>query len=416
MGRAAVGLRPLHRREPRVTRPDQRERALRYLGSAPRVPRSARRVADGSAPTRRGCGLERQRDRDVCGHGARGMARTRQVRGRPHRRVELDGPRRLYVVRRRLARAGVAAAPHRSDGRLPTASGFDRRYPSVFFLGFAGVGGQKVFAEEARLAERLISERYGAGRSLLLINDQRDLESRPLATVHGLRRALRRIGERMDRSKDVLFLLLTSHGSERQLSVSNRTWPLEQLDAVTLRNALDDSGIQWRVIVISACHSGAFISPLADESTAIFTSAAADSASFGCSDDRDITEFGAAFVRDALLHATSLEAAFVQAKAALPARELSAHLQPSAPQARVGTAPSQATGSASRPRGPCHRPLSGSPHDRVLSTFLRSAHRCDQSGCVCCGAARSRASATVAEMSPSETGPRGPKANAANSR
>jgi ATP-dependent Clp protease adapter protein ClpS len=211
--------------------------------------------------------------------------------------------------------------------------------PSVFFLGFAGVGEQKVFAEEAKLAERVIAQLYGAaGRSLLLLNDQRDLESRPLATVHGLCRALRRIGQRMDSSKDVLFLLLTSHGSERQLSVSNRTWPLEQLDAATLRKALDDSGIKWRVIVISACHSGAFIPALADESTAIFTSAGAGRASFGCGDDREITEFGAAFVRDALPRATSLEAAFEQAKAALAERERRQHVQPSSPQARVGAA------------------------------------------------------------------------------
>jgi len=90
--------------------------------------------------------------------------------------------------------------------------------------------------------------------------------------------------------------------------------------------------------VISACHSGAFIPALADASTAIFTSAAADRASFGCSDDREITEFGAAFVRDALPGATSLEAAFEQAKAALAAWERGQHLQPSSPQARIGAA------------------------------------------------------------------------------
>ena len=107
---------------------------------------------------------------------------------------------------------------------------------------------------------------------------------------------------------------------------------------MTLRKALDDSGIKWRVIVISACHSGAFIPALADESTAIFTSAEADRASFGCGDDNEITEFGAAFVRDALPHATSLEAAFGQAKAALAESERRQHVQPSSPQARVGAA------------------------------------------------------------------------------
>lgn len=229
--------------------------------------------------------------------------------------------------------------PDRIDAAASRLRAGEPGRPNVFFLGFAGVGEQKVFAEEATLAERVISERYGAaGRSLLLVNDQRDLESRPLATVHGLCRALRRIGQRMDSSKDVLFLVLTSHGSERQLSVSNRTWPLEQLDATTLRKGLDDSGIKWRVIVISACHSGAFIPALADESTAIFTSAAADRASFGCDDDREITEFGAAFIRDALPRATSLEAAFEQAKEALAAWERRQHVQPSSPQARVGAA------------------------------------------------------------------------------
>lgn len=103
-------------------------------------------------------------------------------------------------------------------------------------------------------------------------------------------------------------------------------------------NALDDSGIKWRVIVISACHSGAFIPALADESTAILTSAAADSASFGCSDDREITEFGAAFLRDALPRATSLEAAFEQAKAVLAEGERRQKVQPSSPQSRVGAA------------------------------------------------------------------------------
>jgi len=229
--------------------------------------------------------------------------------------------------------------PDRIDAAASRLRAGEPGRPNVFFLGFAGVGEQKVFAEEAKLAERVISERYGAaGRSLLLVNDRRDLESRPLATVHGLFRALRRIGQRMDRSTDVLFLLLTSHGSERHLSVSNRIWPLEQLDAATLRKALDDSGIKWRVVVISACHSGAFIPALANESTAIFTSAAADRASFGCSDDREVTEFGAAFVRDALPRAASLEAAFEQAKTTLAESERRQNVQPSLPQARVGAA------------------------------------------------------------------------------
>jgi hypothetical protein len=188
----------------------------------------------------------------------------------------------------------------------------------------------------------VISARYGAaGHTLLLVNDRRDLETWPLGTVHGLRRALGRLAERMDRSKDVLFLFLflTSHGSAKPyLAVSNSTWPLEQLDAAALRKALDASGIRWRVVVISACHSGAFIPALADDQTAIFTSAAADRASFGCSDDRDLTEFGEAFIRNAVPGALSLAAAFDRAKAALAAEERRRNVPASLPQARIGAA------------------------------------------------------------------------------
>ena len=140
--------------------------------------------------------------------------------------------------------------PDRVDAAAARLRSGDPDRPSVFFVGFAGTGEQKVFAEETMLAERVISERYGAaGRTLLLVNDRRDLETWPLATVHGLRRALGRLAERMDRSKDVLFLFLTSHGSPKHLAVSNSIWPLEQLDPAAVRKALDASGIRWRVIV-----------------------------------------------------------------------------------------------------------------------------------------------------------------------
>lgn len=234
----------------------------------------------------------------------------------------------------------IFAQPDRVDAAAARLGPAEPDRPSVFFVGFAGMGEQKVFAEETKLAARVIAERYGAAsRTLLLLNDRRDRESSPFATVSGLARALARLGKRMDPSKDVLFLFLTSHGSaEPALSVSNSTWPLTQLKPSALREALDASGIKWRVIVISACYSGAFIPELADDQTAIFTSAAADRTSFGCSDDREMTEFGEAFIRDAVPAAPSLWAAFEQAKVALASQEQKLNLTESLPQARIGAA------------------------------------------------------------------------------
>ena len=211
--------------------------------------------------------------------------------------------------------------------------------PDVFFLGFAGFGDQKVFAEELKLSEGVVAQRYGAaGRSLLLINDRRDREAAPFATIYGLKRALLRMGERMD-DEDVLFLMMTSHGSDTPaLSVSNGSWPLAALEGDFLREALDASGIRWRVIVISACHSGGFIDPVADDHTIVVTSAAADRTSFGCSDDNDLTDFGAAFIRDALPGADSLAAAFETARKVIEEQEGQRGLTASSPQARFGRA------------------------------------------------------------------------------
>jgi hypothetical protein len=217
----------------------------------------------------------------------------------------------------------------------PTSPG-----PSAYMVGFAGVGEQRVFAGEIALAARVIGDRYGtASHTVLLVNDGRDLEAHPLATVSGLRRTLREIAARMDRNRDVLFLVLSSHGSdEPAISVSNGSLPLKQLTGEELAAALKDSGIRWKVIVISACHAGAFIPPLKDDGTIILTAAAADRTSFGCSSDRDLTYFGEAFFRDALPKAATLKEAFDQAANAVSTRELAEHMTPSKPQAFYGAA------------------------------------------------------------------------------
>ena len=210
--------------------------------------------------------------------------------------------------------------------------------PRAFFLGFAGVGDEKVFAQEIGLASRVLGERYDiAGRAVSLINDQRDLESSPLATVSGLRYALRGLASRMNVDRDVLFLSISSHGSEDPaIAVANSALPLQDLTDEDLADALRESAIKWRVIVISACYAGGFIDRLSDPQTIVITAAAADRTSFGCSSGRDLTYFGEAFYRDALPAARSLRDAFEAAKAALTARERREHITPSNPQAYFG--------------------------------------------------------------------------------
>ena len=208
----------------------------------------------------------------------------------------------------------------------------------LYFVGFAGVGDEKVFAEEIKFAARAVEDRYSndAG-SVLLLNDVRDFDSAPLATATTLEYALRGIAAKMQTDDDVLFLALSSHGSrDWTLSVSNGALPLTGVGAGELAAALDKSGIKWRVIVISACFAGGFIDALQDPQTIVVAAAAPDRTSFGCSNERDLTYFGEAFYRDALPKAVSLRDAFALAEQRILFRESPEGIEPSHPMAFFG--------------------------------------------------------------------------------
>jgi hypothetical protein len=227
----------------------------------------------------------------------------------------------------------------RIDRGLDAVQRDDSPLPQAFFLGFAGVGDEKVFAQEVALASRIIGERYATGaRQLLLINDERNLRDAPLASVSGLDYALQGLASRMRLDRDVLFLAISSHGSsDPTIAVANSNFPLLDLTPDDLTEALDKAGIQWRVIFISACYAGGFIEPLRNARTLVITAAAADRTSFGCASDSDLTYFGEAFYRDALPSADSLRHAFDTAKTAIAAREQAEGETPSNPQAWFGT-------------------------------------------------------------------------------
>jgi hypothetical protein len=208
----------------------------------------------------------------------------------------------------------------------------------AFFLGFAGVGEEKVFAQEIQLASRVIGKRFlVGGRGLSLINDARDLDSAPLASLSALQYALRGLAAKMHLDRDVLFLSISSHGSQDPaIAVSNADLPFNDLTDEDLTQALQQSGIKWRVIIISACYAGGFVEPLKNPQTIIIAAAAADRTSFGCGSDSDLTYFGEAFYRDALPGARSLRDAFEQAKGSIAQRERREHVDASRPQAYFG--------------------------------------------------------------------------------
>jgi hypothetical protein len=207
----------------------------------------------------------------------------------------------------------------------------------MFFLGFAGFGEERVFSEEVQFAAHRVAEKFGTtNRSLLLINDRRS-QAWPQATHENLRYALREIARRMNPESDMLFLALSSHGAQNaMIEISNTGMPAVGLSATTLDRMLDEAGIRLRVVVVSACFSGAFIEPLAGNDTIVLTASSAKRTSFGCSDDRDLTYFGEAFYRDALPRARTLREAFESARASIRQRERDEKVEHSQPQSHFG--------------------------------------------------------------------------------
>ncbi len=210
----------------------------------------------------------------------------------------------------------------------------------LYFVGFAPYGTQDVFGKELHTVARLMRERFDAtGRTLLLSNDPETLGDLPIASATNLRTALERVGQIMDAGEDVLFLYITTHGSEDgELSVELEPLELSQIRPAALSRMLHDSGIKWKVLVISACYSGGFIDPLKDENTLIITATDASNQSFGCDNGEDFTWFGKAYFDEALRRTRSFDEAFQFARQAVAQREREQGLTASNPQMYVGAA------------------------------------------------------------------------------
>ena len=185
----------------------------------------------------------------------------------------------------------------------------------LYLMTVAGDGSQEVFRREVEFVQQAFAERFAtAGRSVALINSRNTLTSAPMATVTSIRVALQAIAAKMNTDEDVLFLFLTSHGSrEHELTLNQVGMGLRGLPAGELGQLLRESGIRWKVVVVSACYSGGFIDALKDERTLIITAARHDRTSFGCADENDFTYFGRAFFKEALPEAQSFQQAFSRA-------------------------------------------------------------------------------------------------------
>ncbi len=254
-----------------------------------------------------------------------GQGTLKYAKPRPDGRTEESGAWRYGVLtnddERRKAQSDVESALYLQKTLLDKAlASLKRRQAgkiNMYLLAVAGDGSQEVFRREVHFVQDAFAGRFGtAGRSVALVNSRTTMTSAPMATVTSIRVALKAISARMDRNQDILFLFLTSHGSqEHELSLNQAGMTLRGLRAAELGELLKESGIRWKVVVVSACYSGGFVDALQDGNTLVITASRRDRRSFGCADENDFTYFGRAFFKEALPGAGSFQQAFSKASA-----------------------------------------------------------------------------------------------------
>ncbi|MBY0565618.1 MAG: C13 family peptidase [Hyphomonadaceae bacterium] len=205
----------------------------------------------------------------------------------------------------------------------------------------AALWGDPVFEREATQAEAILRPHLGAeGRSIVLsagggIGNPRNL---PAATPNNLAAAIGHVGSLIDPAEDLVVVFITTHGSpDGTASLREHNRLVAGLRPTHLSSMLNTSNIRNRVVIVSACFSGAFIAPLANDDTIVLTAAAPDRSSFGCQPQNEWTFFGDALFNNALRRGDTLIEGFDNAKRLIERWEREQSLSPpSNPQRFVG--------------------------------------------------------------------------------
>src|SRR5262249_10713097 len=143
---------------------------------------------------------------------------------------------------------------------LASATVSSQASPNVTVLAFGLFGAQSVFESEAKGAANIIGQRLGANPVVVRANTKTSGD----VTIASIADALQSAADRRDRQGDIMVVILTSHGSQAGVAVEARGRQ-ELLSPANLAGMLNSAGVRHRIVIISACYSGVFLGPLADD-------------------------------------------------------------------------------------------------------------------------------------------------------
>ena len=202
-----------------------------------------------------------------------------------------------------------------------------------------GLDADPVFGREAAEAARVLSRRYNAqGRTILLsAGGGAGIEAAANGSPANLAIALGAVAEKMDLAEDVLILFTTSHGAPKiGLAYNDGDFGYGMIAPKRLTEMLSEFRFRRRMILISACFSGAFLPSLADGSSIIVTAASATTPSFGCNPTNDWTFFGDALINNSLRNPVPFDTAVGQAFGLISDWEIMKGVAASGPQFHFG--------------------------------------------------------------------------------
>lgn len=208
----------------------------------------------------------------------------------------------------------------------------------IHIAAFGLWGEEAIFRREATGAAKAAEVYFAAKGQIVVRSNTKTVAEAGLTDI---REQLKLVADVANRTDDILFLFLTSHGTPEGVGVVTPSEKrAELLSPRRLGRILKAAGFKHAILVVSACYSGVFADALANDTTLVITAADAYRPSFGCGADvqDDWTYFGRAFFVDGLMAGRPLDEAFRIAKARVTEREKAEKFDNSNPQMRGGKA------------------------------------------------------------------------------
>lgn len=232
------------------------------------------------------------------------------------------------------------------DEQLAKVSAEVARAPAdervLIYLGFAMNSQSKAFQGDVLLGQKTFGALNPHFTSVVLSDELQTSElTYPFATQATVEKTFTEVGKLVKGRRAAAVVLISTHGDVDFLSVNIAKRYFQPIRPFELATWLDELGETPTLVILSACYSGFFINALKSPNRVIFTAAAADRSSFGCTFESRNTYFVETLLGSDFSGQLMLQPWFAQTRKAIDAKEKSLGLSPpSNPQASIlgGTA------------------------------------------------------------------------------